>query len=169
MIGMLVVQALRWAGVERIIAVDLEDTRLAVAKELGATDVVNSGRQDAVAAVAALTHGRGADYAFEVVGISPTLQLALGALRRGGTAVLVGNLAPKTDFPLQAVVTRELTLIGTCGSAGEYPLCLDLMNRGVVRVEPMMTAVAPLAEGAAWFSRLSAKDGGRFLKVILTP
>jgi L-iditol 2-dehydrogenase len=169
MIGMLVIQALRWAGVERIIAVDLEDTRLAVAKELGATDVVNSSRQDAVAAVAALTHGRGADYAFEVVGISPTLQLALGALRRGGTAVLVGNLAPKTDFPLQAVVTRELTLIGTCGSAGEYPLCLDLMNRGVVRVEPMMTAVAPLAEGAAWFSRLSAKDGGRYLKVILTP
>ncbi len=120
-------------------------------------------------AVAALTQGRGADYSFEVVGVSATLHLALGALRLGGTAVLVGNLSPKADFPLQAVVTRELPLIGTCGSAGEYPLCLDLINRGVVRVEPMMTAVASLAEGGAWFSRFSAKDGGRYLKVILTP
>ena len=67
------------------------------------------------------------------------------------------------------MVTRELTLYGTCGSAGEYPLCLDLIARGVVRVEPMISAVAPLEEGAAWFDRLSAKDGGRFMKVILTP
>ncbi len=93
----------------------------------------------------------------------------LACLRRGGSAVLVGNLSPKAEFPMQAVVTRELTLYGTCGSAGEYPLCLDLIARGVVRVEPMISAVAPLEEGAAWFDRLSAKDGGRFMKVILTP
>ena len=83
--------------------------------------------------------------------------------------MLVGNLAPKTDFPLQAVVTREITLYGSCSSAGEYPLCLDLISRGIVRVEPMISAIAPLAEGAAWFQRLSAKDGSRYMKVILTP
>jgi L-iditol 2-dehydrogenase len=83
--------------------------------------------------------------------------------------VLVGNLAAKTDFPLQAVVTRELTLYGTCSSAGEYPLCLDLISRGIIRVGPMISAVAPLAEGAEWFSRLSARDGGQYMKVILQP
>jgi L-iditol 2-dehydrogenase len=169
MIGLFVIQALRWAGAQRVIAVDLEDKRLALARELGATDTVNSGTGDAIAEIFRLTGGRGADLSFEVVGFSPTLNLALAALRRGGSAVLVGNLAPKTDFPMQAVVTREITIYGSCASAGEYPLCLDLISRGVIRVEPMISAVAPLAEGRAWFDRLSAKDGGKYMKVILRP
>jgi len=169
MIGLFVVQALRWAGAKRIIAVDLEPKRLALARELGATDTLQSDACDVPAEVAKLTGGQGADLAFEVVGVSPTLQLALACLRRGGSAVLVGNLAPKTDFPLQAVVTRELTLYGTCSSAGEYPLCLDLIARGVIRVEPMISQLAPLADGAEWFRRLSAKDGGQYMKVILQP
>ena len=169
MIGLFVIQVLRWAGAQRIIAVDLADNRLALARELGATDTLRSDTGDVPAEVARLTGGRGADLAFEVVGVSATLNLALATLRRGGSAVLVGNLAPKTDFPLQAVVTREITLYGSCSSAGEYPLCLDLISRGIIRVEPMISAIAPLAEGAAWFQRLSAKDGSRYMKVILTP
>jgi len=66
-------------------------------------------------------------------------------------------------------VTRELSLLGSCASAGEYPLCLDLIARGVINVRPMIETVAPLAEGAAWFGRLSARDGGRFMKVMLAP
>lgn len=170
MIGLLVIQALRWAGAQRVIAVDLVDSRLALARELGATHALRSDAVDVAAEVARLTAGRGADVAFEVVGITATVNLALQVLRRGGSAVLVGNLAPTTkDFPLQAVVTRELSVFGTCGSAGEYPLCLDLIARGVIRVEPMIEAVAPLAEGAAWFDRLSAPDGGKYMKVILAP
>ncbi len=169
MIGLFVVQALRWAGAKRVIAVDLEPGRLSLARELGATDVIQSDRGDVAAEVAKLTGGAGADLAFEVVGISPTLQVAIGCVRKGGSVVLVGNLAPKTDFPLQAVVTREITLYGSCSSAGEYPLCLDLISRGVVRVEPMVSATAPLAEGIEWFKRLSQRDGGKYMKVILQP
>lgn len=169
MIGLFVVQALRWAGARRIIAVDLEPKRLALARELGATDALQSDVCDVPAEVAKLTDGRGADLAFEVVGVSPTLQLALACLRRGGSAVLVGNLAARTEFPLQAVVTRELTLYGTCSSAGEYPLCLDLISRGTIRVDPMISQVAPLAEGPAWFSRLGGRDGSQYMKVILQP
>ena len=169
MIGLFVIQVLRWAGARQIVAVDLAENRLAAARGLGATHTLKSDAVDVAAEVQALTGGRGADVAFEVVGISPTLQLALHSLRRGGAAVLVGNLAPKTDFPLQAVVTRELALHGTCGSAGEYPLCLDLIARGIVQVDPMISAVAPLAEGASWFERLSAPGGSEYMKVILTP
>ncbi len=169
MIGLFVIQALRWAGASRIIAVDLADNRLALARELGATDTLRSDLMEVPAEVARLTGENGADVALEVVGVSATLNLAIASVRRGGSVVLVGNLAAKTDFPLQAVVTRELTLHGTCGSAGEYPLCLDLIARGVIRVEPMISAVAPLVDGAAWFEKLSAKDGAKFMKVILAP
>lgn len=169
MIGLFVIQALKWAGAKRIIAVDRETSRLQLARELGATETLKSDWVDVQAEVAKLTNGTGADLAFEVVGISPTLQLALACLRKGGSAVLVGNLAPKTDFPLQAVVTREISLFGSCASAGEYPLCLDLISRGIIRVEPMISATASLTEGAAWFQRLSAPDGARHMKVILQP
>lgn len=169
MIGLFVIQVLRWAGAQRIIAVDLAENRLALARELGATHTLKSDACDVSAEVLRLTESRGADAAFEVVGVSATLNLALATLRRGGSAVLVGNLAPKTDFPLQAVVTRELTLYGSCSSAGEYPLCLDLISRGVVRVDPMISAVAPLRDGADWFQRLSGKEGSNTMKVILQP
>jgi L-iditol 2-dehydrogenase len=169
MIGLFVIQALRWAGASRIIAVDLEENRLAMAHGLGATDTLKSDACDVPAEVMRMTSGRGADHVFEVVGVSATLNLALASLRRGGSAVLVGNLAAKTDFPLQAVVTREITIYGSCASAGEYPLCLDLIASGKMRVEPMISAVAPLAEGRNWFERLSAKDGGKYMKVILKP
>ena len=170
MIGLLVIQALRWAGAQQIVAVDLADNRLALAAKLGATHTINSGREDVVAAVTKITGGLGADTAFEVVGFAPTLNLAISVLKRGGTCVLVGNLAPKTqDFPLQAVVTKELSLLGSCSSAGEYPLCLDLIARGVIDVKPMIETVAPLADGAGWFEKLSAKDGGKYMKVILQP
>ncbi len=170
MIGLLVIQALRWAGAKQVVAVDLADNRLELARRLGATHTINSGREDAAAIVANLTGGLGADTAFEVVGFTPTLNLALATLKRGGTCVLVGNLSPKTqDFPLQAVVTKEITITGSCASAGEYPLCLDLIARGVIDVKPMIEAVVPLAEGAGWFEKLSAKDGGKYMKVILAP
>ena len=169
MIGLFVVQALRWAGARQIIAIDLAGNRLALARELGATHTIQSDACDVAAEVFRLTEGHGADCAFEVVGVSATLNLALATLRRGGSAVLVGNLAAKVDFPLQSAVTREITLHGSCSSAGEYPLCLDLISRSIIRVEPMMSAVAPLADGATWFQRLSARDGAQYMKVILQP
>jgi L-iditol 2-dehydrogenase len=170
MIGLLVIQALRWAGARQIVAVDLADNRLALARQLGATHAINSGKSDAAADVAAITDGLGADISFEVVGFTPTVNLALAVLKRGGSCVLVGNLSPKTqDFPLQAAVTKELTITGSCSSAGEYPLCLDLISRGVINVKPMIETVAPLEDGANWFARLSAKDGGKYMKVILRP
>ncbi len=170
MIGLLVIQALRWAGAKQIIAVDLAENRLALARQLGATHALNSGSVDVTAEVSRLTEGLGADVSFEVVGFTATLNLALAVVKRGGACVLVGNLSPKTqDFPLQSAITKELTILGSCASAGEYPVCLDLIARGVINVKPMIEAVVPLADGASWFSKLSAKDGGKYMKVILVP
>jgi L-iditol 2-dehydrogenase len=168
MIGLLIVQSLRVAGCGRIIAVDLDQDRLDLACELGADVGLKSDSDDVVAEVLKRTANRGADVAFEVVGIAPTLKLAVQSLRKGGTLTLVGNLSPMAELPLQAVVTRELTLNGSCASRGEYPACLDMIARGAINVDALISAVVPLADGAVWFERLYKREPG-LMKVILTP
>ena len=168
MIGLFVVQALRIKGCGKIIAIDLDPSRLALALEFGADHALKSDDPDIIEQVRALTHGRGADLAVEVVGISPTVNLAINAVRKGGKLALVGNLSPKIELPLQAVVTRQLTLYGSCASAGEYPACLDMIASGRVRVDEMMSAVVPLSEAAGWFERLYRGEPG-LMKVIVTP
>ena len=167
MIGLLIVQVLRHAGCGQIIAVDRDQERLNLAVTLGADAALNPKTIDVAAQVHQMTGNRGAALAFEVVGISPTVDLAVRVLRKGGALTLVGNLSPRTELLLQAVVTRELTLYGSCGSQGEYPACLDLLARGVINVDVMTSAVVPLAEGAAWFKRLYEGEPG-LLKVVLT-
>ncbi len=168
MIGLLVIQALRAAGCGTVIAVDLSPTRLELARQLGANLALRADEGTPVEAIREATHGRGADCAFEVVGITPTVQLAVNAVRKGGSVTLVGNLSAETTLPLQAAVTREVTLYGSCGSQGEYPACLAMLARGDIDVTPLISAVAPLSDGAVWFHRLY--DGtGDLLKVILTP
>ena len=144
------------------------DDRLERAAQLGATHVLNSAKQDALKEILALTGGKGADLCFEAVGVSATVDLALRCLQKGGAATLVGNVAPKIDFPLQIAVTRELSIFGSCASKGEYPACLDMLARGALKAEPLLSATAPLREGASWFERLYRHEDG-LLKVILVP
>lgn len=169
MIGLLVIQALRCAGVEKIVAVDLDEKRLDLAAILGATDLVVAGEDQTLTRIRQACGDDGADLSFEVVGISPTITLAIDALRSGGTAVLVGNLSPSVEFPLQAVVTREVNVIGSCASAGEYPAALELIADGRIAVDAMISATAPLEEGPGWFEKLSARDGSKYMKVLLQP
>jgi L-iditol 2-dehydrogenase len=168
MIGLALVQALSQAGCGRLIAVDVAADRLALAAKCGATTTINSSTEDAPAAILRLTQGLGADVAFEAVGVPATVDLALRCLRKGGTATLVGNVTPKIEFPLQIAVTRELTIHGSCASQGEYPACLDMLARGALRAAPLISATAPLAEGAGWFDRLYRREAG-LLKVVLVP
>jgi L-iditol 2-dehydrogenase len=168
MIGLALVQALRHTGCGRLIAVDVADDRLALAKKFGATNLVNSAREDAARVILDLMRGRGVDVAFEAVGITATVDLAIRSLRKGGALALVGNVAPKIEFPLQLAVTRELSLHGSCSSRGEYPAVLDMLARGDLQPAPLISAFAPLADGAAWFDRLYRKEPG-LMKVVLHP
>lgn len=168
MIGLLVVQAIRLAGASRVIAIDLEDNKLELAQQLGADVGLNPKSCDCVAEVKRLTGGKGADISLEVVGATPTVQMAIECTRKGGAITLVGNLAPKVELPLQAVVTRELTIYGSCASNGEYPECIEYLRRGDIRVDPLITAKASLDEGPSWFARLYAGEPGA-MKVVLQP
>ncbi len=166
MIGLLAVQALRAAGCGKIIAVDLEPQKLSLALELGADVGLKADQCDVAQEVRGHTQGRGADIALEVVGMSPAFNTAVSSLRKGGALTLVGNLSPKVEMPLQAIVTRQLRLTGSCSSNGEYPACLEMLARKAIKTEALVSATPPLAEGAAWFNRLYAHESG-LLKVIL--
>jgi L-iditol 2-dehydrogenase len=168
MIGLLLIQAIRSAGCREIIAVDMDNDRLNLAKKLGATQVINSQEVDALSFILNETGGQGVDKSFEVVGATPTVQLSIHAVRKGGSVVMVGNLAPEVELPLQSVVTREISLFGTCASAGEYPKCIELMADGSIQVDPLISAKAALEEGPEWFERLYGREPG-LMKVILNP
>ncbi len=168
LIGLMMVQVLRQTAVARIVAVDVDDGRLALAAELGADHVLNSATTDVAAAVRALTEGRGADVAFEAVGLEATVRAAVLAVRKGGSVTLIGNLAKDVSLPLQAVVTRQIRLQGSCASNGEYPECLELIASGKVNVDRFISAIAPLEEGPRWFDRLHRREPG-LLKVLLKP
>jgi L-iditol 2-dehydrogenase len=168
MIGLLLIQAIRSAGCREIIAVDMDNDRLNLAKNLGATQVINSQEVDALSFILNETGGQGVDKSFEVVGATPTVQLSIHAVRKGGSVVMVGNLAPEVELPLQSVVTREISLFGTCASAGEYPKCIELMADGSIQVDPLISAKAALEEGPEWFERLYGREPG-LMKVILNP
>ena len=167
MIGSFIVQALRAAGCGRIIVVDLELERLELARKLGA-DLGVRADEDVPEKIKELTHGRGADIAFEAVGIGSTVQTAIDSVRRGGTVTLVGNLAANVNLPLQKVVTQQLRLQGSCAICGEYPAALEMIERGEIDVDTILSAQVPLANGAEWFQRLYDKEKG-LVKVVLNP
>ena len=101
-------------------------------------------------------------------GVAATVNTAIACARKGGTITLVGNLAPKVEMPLQAIVTKELTIHGSCASRGEYPACIELLERRAIRVDPLITATISLQDGPAWFQRLYAGEPGA-MKVIVDP
>src|SRR4029434_5545344 len=109
---------------------------------------------DAPKEIAARTGGAGADAALEAVGATDPIRTAIACVRKGGTVTLIGNITPKIELPLQAVVTSQIRLQGSCASSGEYPACIELLSRGAIRVDTMISARSSLGEAPGWFTRL---------------
>jgi L-iditol 2-dehydrogenase len=168
MIGLLTLQAARAAGCARVFVADVDLTRLQLARRMGADEILHCSGDELAAEVLRLTAGEGVDRAYEAVGRNETVAAAIAAARKGATVTLIGNIAPEVTLPLQAVVTRQLRLQGSCASAGEYPQAIELIASGRMQVQPVITAVAALEEGPRWFARLHAGEPN-LMKVILTP
>jgi L-iditol 2-dehydrogenase len=168
MIGLLALQAAKALGAGRTICADVDATRLEMAKRMGADEAVCASGDALVAAVRELTAGRGVDAVIEAVGHAKTILAAIDAVRKGGRISLVGNLAQELPLPLQKIVVRQIRLQGSCASSGEYPLAIELIAAGKIQVKPLITAIAPLEEGPAWFERLYNHEPN-LMKVILSP
>jgi L-iditol 2-dehydrogenase len=167
-IGLLALALVKMRGPARIFVSDLSDSRLAVAKKMGADITVNPSRDDLGEIVKQQTDGRNVDVALEAVGATPTVQQAMACLKFGGTAVWIGNSAKMITINMQEIVTRELKVCGTfLYSMKEFSEVAQLLNSGQLSVEPMISLKVPMMDrGIELFARL-AKDPGPLIKVIL--
>ncbi|HEX5172440.1 MAG TPA: galactitol-1-phosphate 5-dehydrogenase [Cyclobacteriaceae bacterium] len=168
MVGMFVIQLLKIKGCKKVIAIDPETDRLEKARQCGADFIFSPGDAALKENILSVTAGRGADVAFEVVGITETIKMGIDLMRKGGVMTLVGNVSPNVEIPLQAVVSRQLRLQGSCAINGEYPEILALISSGALNVNAILSVEAPLNEAASWFDRLYNKEKG-LMKVILKP
>jgi len=109
-IGLATLLTAQFFSPSKLILIDLDDNRLEVALRFGATDTINSGRQDTVAAVMALTEGRGVDTAIEAVGIPATFELCQALVAPGGTIANVGVHGRKVDLHLERLWSHNITI-----------------------------------------------------------
>ena len=167
-IGMLLIQTLRMFGFGTIIAVKRSSNQQELIKELGADFCLCTSDDDVQEKVRQITNGQGVDYVFEAAGSETTVNLSIEICKRNGQIILVGNSAPKVSVPLQAIVTKQLHIAGSCASAGEYPACLDAIARNLINVDLLIGNRAPLSDGAYWFDKLYTNHENN-LKVILNP
>jgi S-(hydroxymethyl)glutathione dehydrogenase / alcohol dehydrogenase len=152
-VGLNVIQGARIAGAGEIIAVDMNETKLQMAKEFGATATVNAAQGDPVSQVMDMTQQRGADVAFEVIGLPQTIDQTITMVRRGGQAILVG--VPKMDVMVNVpaffgLVLAEKTIKGCWyGSSNvqkDVPKLIDLYKKGDLKLDELISRTITLDE-----------------------
>jgi S-(hydroxymethyl)mycothiol dehydrogenase len=171
-VGSAAVAGARLAGASKVIAVDLDDQKLDWATNLGATHTVNSGRQDAVEAIQALTDGNGADVVIDAVGRPETWKQAFYARDLAGTVVLVGVPTPDMkvpDLPLLDVFGRGGALksswYGDCLPSRDFPMLVDLYRQGRLDLDAFVTEEVGLEDVEAAFEKM---HGGGVLRSVVT-
>jgi S-(hydroxymethyl)glutathione dehydrogenase/alcohol dehydrogenase len=148
-VGLNVIQGAALAGAERIIAVDINTNKLEMAREFGATHVIDASKEDPVLKVVEMTGGIGADYAFEVIGIPSAIQQAFAMIRRGGTAVVVGMapLGSEVTLPAPGFLMEKNILGCTYGSTRaryDMPRILDLYMAGKLKLDELVSRTYPI-------------------------
>ena len=157
-IGLSALQGARLAGAERLIAVDRVASKFDIARSLGATDVIDAGAEDSVAAVRALTGGAGVDVSFEATGNAAVVAQAVAMLTRGGTAVAIGVPAPDSTITLDwgqdtvgAAYPRKASLKITDGGdplAEDFAAWLEAAADGRLDLGALVTTVSPFTDDA---------------------
>jgi S-(hydroxymethyl)glutathione dehydrogenase/alcohol dehydrogenase len=167
-VGLNVIQGAVIAGATRVIAVDMLDNKLKMAEQFGATDLVNAGEVDAVAKVMELTGGRGADVAFEVIGLKSTIDQTINMTRRGGEAILVG--VPKMEVLLEvpaffSVVFWAKTIKGCWyGSSNvqeDVPKLIGWYREGKLKLDELISRRIDLDEVNDAFRAMEAGEVAR--------
>jgi S-(hydroxymethyl)glutathione dehydrogenase/alcohol dehydrogenase len=174
-VGLNAIQGCAIAGAGMIVAVDLSDDKLELARQFGATHGCNiAGLENAGKALFKLTGG-GADYAFDCVGAGKISEMAWGVLRRGGTAVIVGISSAKDQITLNAqqVATSEKTLTGSYyGSARpqlDFPRLIGLYRGGRLKLDELITRTYAIEDAPRAFADLNAGGRGRGVIVFAAP
>lgn len=148
-------------GASQIIAIDVHDDKLELAKKLGATDVVNAKDEKAIEKVKALTSG-GVDFGFEMAGSVQAMELAYRVTRRGGTTVTAGLPHPDARWQMQHVnlTAEERTVkgsyVGSCVPTRDIPRYVDLYRKGMLPVNKLMSDHISLEQINEGFDKLAS-------------
>jgi 6-hydroxycyclohex-1-ene-1-carbonyl-CoA dehydrogenase len=165
-VGLNVVQCAAAAG-GRVIALDLNDARLELAKRLGASAAINTtGMERVDKKIRELTDG-GADVAIEAIGSPATIELAFGLLRRGGRLCVIGYSHEPVSISAARLMYYELEIVGSLGcGAGEYREIMSLVRAGKLQLDPIVSGTLPLADINEGLDRLRHGEGIRW---VVTP
>ncbi len=160
-IGLNIVQVAAAFGAKQIIAVDINDEKLALAKKLGATHTINSLNENASEKVRELTAGRGVDVAFEALGSQATVETAIQLVDDGGRVVLVG-IAPagvSANLPIAHIVRRKIKVLGSYGARArtDMPGVLDLVASGKLDLDSLVTDEFDLEHAADAYRLLNER------------
>src|SRR5882672_6363702 len=165
-VGLSIVQGARIGGARQIIAVDQFDSKLEMAKAVGATHTVNSTQDDPVKAVRALTKGLGVDHAFEAVGLSVLCRQAIESLAVRGTATIVGVLPPdaKIEFPWLAIRPEckvQTSRMGSNQFRTDMPNYLEFYRQGRLDLDSMISRRGVLGDINEAFRAMKAGEVAR--------
>lgn len=154
-IGLLIASVLLGSGVRTVVVSDVSEARLEVARQLGVTRTVNPAQEDGLSVVRDLTGGAGTEVSFEAVGISETVAQSVTFARDGGTVVWVGNNRRVVEVDMQAVVTRELRVLGSYGlNDKDFGESLSWLAAGRVQTGTLTSRRAPLRGSERLFDEL---------------
>jgi propanol-preferring alcohol dehydrogenase len=132
-LGLMGVQIARAITNANVICVDIDDAKLAIAKEMGADHTVNSKDQDAVQKILGLCNNKGADCVIDFVNAPPTVKMGLAIIRKRGTLVLVGLFGGSVDLSLVTIPLKSITIQGAyTGNYNDMLELLGLARRGVI-------------------------------------
>jgi S-(hydroxymethyl)mycothiol dehydrogenase len=163
-VGCAAIAGARLAGASRIVAVDVDDRKLATARDLGATDMINSRATDPVEAIRALTGGHGADVVIDAVGRPETYQQAFHARDLAGTVVLVGVPTPdmRLEMPLLDFFSHGGALksswYGDCLPSRDFPMLVDLHLAGRLPLEKFVSETIALDQVEEAFAAMQRGD-----------
>ncbi len=165
-IGLNIIQGCRIAGASKIIAIDIIENKLDMAKRFGATHVIDSSRDDPVEAVRELTGGNGVEYAFEAIGVPAAATQAFNVTRAGGTTVVVGMhpLGSEISFPGPAFLQEKRVLGCMYGSTRfreHMPKIVDLFLQGRLDLSNLVSRRMQLEDVNEAFRAMKAGEVAR--------
>jgi S-(hydroxymethyl)glutathione dehydrogenase/alcohol dehydrogenase len=170
-IGLSCIQGALIAGASRIVGIDINDGKLALARRFGATDVINNSRGDALEQLEALLPGNGGvDYAFEAIGIKETFELTISLLRPRGTATMLGVGTGTFEVPARPMQMGELkvqgSLMGSLRFRQDLPMLLDLYEAGRLKLDEMVSNRISLSEINDGYAAITGGDVARSVVVF---
>lgn len=166
-IGLMVLLLTKLSGAGETFVVDVQDFRLEKAEELGASEAINGSRRDSVEYIFDRTDQLGVDRAFEAVGIEKTLVESLKVLKKGGTSIVVGIFEDQDiRIPANIFVQKEIALIGSQGYCWDFQVALNLVERGDLKLEEIITHTLPLSALQQAFELLMDPKS-RAIKVVI--